>query len=142
MRYILTHCAEDLAFFDSMVEKGLLARLQVSLQSAHSILLFHACSCTAEHLTTLHNSNDRSACVHVVSQAVLEKPFATVTYTEAVKLLQAADRKFEFPVEWGLDLQVGAWFTCQPVTADPGDGMCNWPHMCNVSTTLTPCTSS
>ena len=27
--HIMEHCAEDLAFFDSMVEKGLLKRLQV-----------------------------------------------------------------------------------------------------------------
>lgn len=59
------HCAEDLAFFDSMVEKGLLQRLR----------------------------------------DVLDKPFATVTYTEAVKLLQASGKDFEFPVSWGTDLQ-------------------------------------
>lgn len=29
VNYVLTHCSEDLAFFDSRVEKGLLARLQV-----------------------------------------------------------------------------------------------------------------
>jgi aspartyl/asparaginyl-tRNA synthetase len=54
-----------LAFFDSMVEKGLIARLQ----------------------------------------DVVEKPFATVTYTEAVKLLQKSGHKFEYPVKWGADLQ-------------------------------------
>lgn len=29
VKYIMEHCEEDLAFFDSMVEKGLLQRLQV-----------------------------------------------------------------------------------------------------------------
>jgi aspartyl/asparaginyl-tRNA synthetase len=61
----LQHCPEDLAFFDSMVEKGLLARLQ----------------------------------------DVLDKPFATVTYSEAIKLLLAAKKDFEYPVAWGIDLQ-------------------------------------
>jgi hypothetical protein len=59
------HCAEDLAFFDSMVEKGLLQRLR----------------------------------------DVLDKPFQTVTYTEAVRLLQKSGKDFEFPVSWGTDLQ-------------------------------------
>ncbi|WIA31797.1 hypothetical protein OEZ86_002666 [Tetradesmus obliquus] len=65
VRYIMEHCPEDLAFFDAMVEKGLLARLQ----------------------------------------DVLDKPFATVTYTEAIKLLLASGKQFEYPVAWGIDLQ-------------------------------------
>ncbi|KAF6256714.1 hypothetical protein COO60DRAFT_1271722, partial [Scenedesmus sp. NREL 46B-D3] len=65
VRYIMEHCPEDLAFFDSMVEKGLLARLQ----------------------------------------DVLDRPFATVTYSEAIKLLLASKKQFEYPVAWGIDLQ-------------------------------------
>lgn len=65
VKYILDNCQEDLVFFDSIVEKGLIRRLQ----------------------------------------DVLEKPFATVTYTEAVKLLEESGKKFDFPVSWGLDLQ-------------------------------------
>jgi asparaginyl-tRNA synthetase len=34
-----------------------------------------------------------------------EKAFVHITYTDAVKTLEKADRKFEFPVKWGLDLQ-------------------------------------
>ena len=33
------------------------------------------------------------------------KPFVRKTYTEAVEILMKADKKFEFPVDWGLDLQ-------------------------------------
>jgi len=36
---------------------------------------------------------------------VLEQPFVRKSYTEAVEILKKADKKFEFPVEWGLDLQ-------------------------------------
>jgi len=36
---------------------------------------------------------------------VLDLPFERKTYTEAVDILKNANRKFEFPVEWGLDLQ-------------------------------------
>eukprot|EP00271_Cylindrocystis_brebissonii_P022385 TRINITY_DN85_c0_g1_i1.p1 TRINITY_DN85_c0_g1~~TRINITY_DN85_c0_g1_i1.p1 ORF type:complete len:652 (+),score=101.62 TRINITY_DN85_c0_g1_i1:76-2031(+) len=38
-------------------------------------------------------------------QAVVDRDFASVTYTEAVRLLWEAKKKFEFPVEWGVDLQ-------------------------------------
>jgi asparaginyl-tRNA synthetase len=36
---------------------------------------------------------------------VLEHDFVRKSYTEAVEILMKADKKFEFPVEWGLDLQ-------------------------------------
>lgn len=37
--------------------------------------------------------------------ALVNAEFARVTYTEAVKLLQKSGKKFEYPVEWGIDLQ-------------------------------------
>lgn len=43
--------------------------------------------------------------ITVVLQDVAEKPFASISYTEAVKVLQKSKAKFEFPVEWGADLQ-------------------------------------
>jgi asparaginyl-tRNA synthetase len=36
---------------------------------------------------------------------VLDHPFERRTYTEAIDILMKADKKFEFPVAWGLDLQ-------------------------------------
>jgi len=36
---------------------------------------------------------------------VVEEPFAHLTYTEAVALLEKATKQFEFPVSWGIDLQ-------------------------------------
>jgi asparaginyl-tRNA synthetase len=36
---------------------------------------------------------------------VQEHDFVRKSYTEAVEILMKADKKFEFPVEWGLDLQ-------------------------------------
>lgn len=36
---------------------------------------------------------------------VVESPFEQITYTEAVRLLEASGRKWEFPVFWGADLQ-------------------------------------
>ena len=36
---------------------------------------------------------------------VAESDFGRVTYTEAVELLQKSGHKFDYPVEWGIDLQ-------------------------------------
>ena len=38
-------------------------------------------------------------------QRVIDAPFERLTYTEAVDILQASGESFEFPVEWGRDLQ-------------------------------------
>ncbi|KAL3681058.1 hypothetical protein R1sor_024014 [Riccia sorocarpa] len=38
-------------------------------------------------------------------QAVAEKDFVHITYTDAVELLSNSKKKFEFPVKWGCDLQ-------------------------------------
>jgi asparaginyl-tRNA synthetase len=65
IRYVLKTCPQDMEFFDSLIEKGLIARL-----------------------------------THV-----LETPFAHLTYTNAIAILQSCGKSFEFPVEWGIDLQ-------------------------------------
>lgn len=36
---------------------------------------------------------------------IINNQFERLTYTDAIKLLEKADKKFEFPVSWGLDLQ-------------------------------------
>ncbi len=38
-------------------------------------------------------------------RTVIDAEFERMEYTEAIEILQKAKRKFEFPVEWGLDLQ-------------------------------------
>ncbi|MBW8311141.1 MAG: asparagine--tRNA ligase [Rhizobium sp.] len=38
-------------------------------------------------------------------QAFIDAPFERIDYTEAVSLLQKSGHKFDYPVEWGLDLQ-------------------------------------
>ncbi len=38
-------------------------------------------------------------------QHVVDTKFERITYSEAVKHLESAKQKFEFPVKWGLDLQ-------------------------------------
>ena len=65
IRRVMERCPDDLAFFNSFVDKGLIERLR-----------------------------------HVA-----ESDFGRVTYTEAVKLLKESGQKFDYPVEWGIDLQ-------------------------------------
>jgi len=50
-------------------------------------------------------------------EAFIDAPFERIDYTEAVGLLQKAAHKFDFPVEWGLDLQTEheRWLTEQHV---------------------------
>ena len=36
---------------------------------------------------------------------IINNKFERITYTEAINLLEKATKKFEFPVEWGIDLQ-------------------------------------
>ncbi|MDI9240214.1 asparagine--tRNA ligase [Lysobacter sp. LF1] len=38
-------------------------------------------------------------------ESFVNAPFERIEYTDAIKLLQSANKKFDFPVEWGLDLQ-------------------------------------
>ncbi len=38
-------------------------------------------------------------------ESFINAPFERIDYSDAIKLLQASGKKFEFPVEWGLDLQ-------------------------------------
>ena len=62
---VMEKCPDEMAFFNSFVDKGLIERLQ-----------------------------------HVASNE-----FGRVTYTEAVEILQKSGQKFDYPVEWGCDLQ-------------------------------------
>ncbi len=50
-------------------------------------------------------------------EAFVNAPFERIQYTDAITLLQQSGQKFEFPVEWGLDLQTEheRWLTEQHV---------------------------
>ncbi|MEG3439327.1 asparagine--tRNA ligase [Pannus brasiliensis CCIBt3594] len=50
--------------------------------------------------------NDRiDNTVIATAENIIHNEFARITYTEAIELLEKADRTFEYPVEWGVDLQ-------------------------------------
>ncbi|ELS33961.1 MULTISPECIES: asparagine--tRNA ligase [Pseudanabaena] len=46
--------------------------------------------------------NDR---VMVNAQKIVEEKFERITYTEAIAILENCSKTFEYPVQWGLDLQ-------------------------------------
>ena len=62
---VLDRCPQEMEFFNSFVDKGLLERL------------------------------------HLVASS----DFGRVSYTEAVEILEKHNKKFEYPVSWGTDLQ-------------------------------------
>ncbi len=62
---LLTRRADDMAFFDLRIQKGVVDRLK-----------------------------------HVI-----ESPFRRITYTEAIDELKKSGKSFEFPIEWGADMQ-------------------------------------
>ena len=50
--------------------------------------------------------NDRiDNSVLATADNIINNTFERITYTEAVALLEKCDRTFEYPVEWGIDLQ-------------------------------------
>jgi len=63
--YVLEKCPEEMQFFNSFVDKGLLKRLD----------------------------------------NIVNSDFDRITYTKAVEILQKSGKEFEYPVEWGLELQ-------------------------------------
>jgi asparaginyl-tRNA synthetase len=62
---VLAERAEDMAFFDERIEKGVVAKLQ----------------------------------------GIVDSTFVRMDYGEAIGILERAKERFEFPVEWGIDLQ-------------------------------------
>jgi asparaginyl-tRNA synthetase len=57
----------------------------------------------ADDLAFIAERVDKTAITKL--EAFINAPFERIEYTDAIKLLQDASKKFDFPVEWGLDLQ-------------------------------------
>lgn len=59
-----------------------------------------------------HHQEDLGLFNQFISKGLLEKlehvakePFEVLEYTEAIRILEKSNKKFEFPVKWGIDLQ-------------------------------------
>lgn len=90
-----------------MIEPELaFADLKVNMECAESYLKF----CVAYALE--HCRDDLQFFDQFIEKGLLERlqnvvasPFAHIPYTEAVAILKKAPKTFEFPVDWGTDLQ-------------------------------------
>ena len=58
------------------------------------------CEPELRFLTRFYEQADFESLVRLV-----ESPFERISYTDALKVLSDAKKKFEYPVEWGMDLQ-------------------------------------
>ena len=56
-----------------------------------------------DDLEFLNNMYDKELLTRL--HGVVNSTFERLTYTKAVELLSASDKKFEYPVKWGVDLQ-------------------------------------
>jgi asparaginyl-tRNA synthetase len=53
-------------------------------------------------------------------EALVESDFAKMTYTEAIDILKKSDVKFDYPVEWGIDLQTEhERYICEEIVKGP-----------------------
>ncbi|HEX8505196.1 MAG TPA: asparagine--tRNA ligase [Hymenobacter sp.] len=66
-------------------------------------LVRYALAHCADDLAFLTEQYDKELLTRLNS--VVETDFQRLTYTEAVEILKSAKQKFEFPVDWGTDLQ-------------------------------------
>ncbi|MCC3153727.1 asparagine--tRNA ligase [Hymenobacter sp. BT770] len=66
-------------------------------------LVKYALEHCADDLAFLNEQYDKELLSRLNS--VVETDFQRLTYTEAIEILKSAKQKFEFPVDWGTDLQ-------------------------------------
>ncbi len=80
--------------------------LQGDMDLAEAFLKYifkHVLESCSEDMEFFNQRIDNS--VLATADNIINSQFERVTYTEAIRLLEAADKKFEYPVSWGLDLQ-------------------------------------
>ncbi|MDX2190742.1 MAG: asparagine--tRNA ligase, partial [Bacteroidota bacterium] len=66
-------------------------------------LISYAITNCKDDLEFLNNMYDKELINRL--QSVVDNKFVQLTYTEGVEILKKATKKFEFPVDWGTDLQ-------------------------------------
>ena len=80
--------------------------LQDNMELAEDFLKYlvrYALEKCADDLQFLNEQYDKELLGRL--QFVVDNDFQRLTYTEAVEILKTAKQKFEFPVDWGTDLQ-------------------------------------
>ncbi|MBC6612958.1 asparagine--tRNA ligase [Hymenobacter sp. BT507] len=80
--------------------------LQDNMELAEDFLKYlvrYALDKCADDLQFLNDQYDKELLERL--RFVVDNDFQRLTYTEAVEILKSAKKKFEFPVDWGTDLQ-------------------------------------
>jgi asparaginyl-tRNA synthetase len=80
--------------------------LQDNMDLAEDFLQYlvrYALEKCADDLQFLNEQYDKELLTRL--QSVVDNAFQRLTYTEAIEILKTAKQKFEFPVDWGTDLQ-------------------------------------
>lgn len=101
-----SNTSRHLAEFWMIEPEMAFANLQDNMKLAEDYLKFiitstlNRCPADLEFFDTFIEKGLISRLQHVASS-----PFAHLTYTEAVNILKKSGKPFEFPVEWGTDLQ-------------------------------------
>lgn len=101
-----SNTSRHLAEFWMIEPEMAFADLQANMECAESYLKF-CVKYALEHCKEDLEFFDKFIENGLVSRLehVANTPFARITYTEAVEILKSAPQKFEFPVQWGIDLQ-------------------------------------
>ena len=101
-----SNTSRHLAEFWMIEPEMAFADLQTDMECAESYLKF-CISYVLEHCKEDLEFFDKFIDKGLVSrlQNVVSSSFAHIPYTQAVEILQKAPKQFEFPVEWGTDLQ-------------------------------------
>ena len=86
----------EMAFYD------LPDMIELAEEFLKSIFEDVLCKCPKE-LNLINKFVDKT-CIDTLKKIISSK-FIVLTYTEAIKYLEKSDKKFEYPVKWGVDLQ-------------------------------------
>lgn len=101
-----SNTSRHLAEFWMIEPEMAFADLETDIECAESYLKF------CIHYALEHCREDLTFFDKFIANGLLERlkhidetPFARLTYTEAIEILKKAPKTFEFPVDWGLNLQ-------------------------------------
>ena len=96
------HLAEFWMVEPEMAFHDLQDNMDLAEDFLQSLVKYALAHCAAD-LQFLNDTYDKELLARL--QFVVDNQFQRLTYTEAVGILKSAKQKFEFPVDWGTDLQ-------------------------------------
>ncbi|MDX2228444.1 MAG: asparagine--tRNA ligase [Leptolyngbyaceae cyanobacterium bins.349] len=101
-----SNTSRHLAEFWMVEPEMAFCNLQGDMDLAEAFLKYvfqHVLATCTEDMEFFNDRIDKS--VLATADNIINNEFARVTYTEAIALLEKSGKTFEYPVEWGLDLQ-------------------------------------